>query len=108
MAKISLTAENLMSVAELQLYLEEITARSTPLENLLTLAQQLWGWEKEYQLPSDLFYARFMRGEMGDNLPFIKWAGRYELYLEAKWELQTQVMPLKVTDHAEKISLAFA
>jgi hypothetical protein len=27
-----------------------------------------------------------MRGEMGDDLPYIKWAGRYELYLEAKQE----------------------
>ncbi len=44
-------------------------------------------FEQEYHFASDVFYARFMRGEMGDALPFIKWAGRYELYLEAKKEV---------------------
>jgi hypothetical protein len=42
-------------------------------------------------MATDVFYARFMRGEMGDALPFIKWAGRYELYLEARQEIDKQL-----------------
>jgi len=51
-----------------------------------------------------------MRGEMGDALPFIKWAGRYELYLEAKQELESQIAKipqlgsqLVKIPHAEKL-----
>ena len=48
------------------------------------LLRELVAFEDKYDMASDVFYARFMRGEMGNDLPFIKWAGRYELYLEAK------------------------
>jgi hypothetical protein len=38
-----------------------------------------------------------MRGELGDDLRFIKWAGRYELYLEAKQKIDHQLAHLPVT-----------
>ncbi|GAB4149350.1 MAG: hypothetical protein Fur0021_10210 [Candidatus Promineifilaceae bacterium] len=42
-------------------------------------------------MATDVFYARFVHGEMGDNLPFIKWASCYELYLEARQEIDSQL-----------------
>jgi hypothetical protein len=36
-----------------------------------------------------------MRGELGDDMDFIKWAGRYELYLEIKQEGDSKLTELK-------------
>jgi hypothetical protein len=35
-------------------------------------------------MSTEEFYERFMRGEMGDAMDFIRWAGRYELYCRVK------------------------
>ena len=84
MAKITITKDNLLNLTEFKVLLEQMETRSSTLDDILGLLRQLVAFEQEYSLASDVFYARFMRGEMGDDLPFIKWAGRYELYLEAK------------------------
>ena len=91
MAKITITKDNLLSLTEFKVLLEQMETRSSTLDDILGLLRQLVAFEQEYSLASDVFYARFMRGEMGDDLPFIKWAGRYELYLEAKQELDRQL-----------------
>jgi hypothetical protein len=57
----------------------------------------LVSFEEKFDLASDVFYARFMRGEMGDDLSFIKWAGRYELYLEARQEFDKQLAEMPMT-----------
>ncbi len=96
MAKITLTQDNLLSLTEFQTLLEQLENRNSPLEDILGLLRQLVAFERTYNLPSDVFYARFMRGEMGDDLPFIKWAGRYELYLEAKQEMNQQLADMSI------------
>ncbi len=96
MAKITLTKDNLLSLTEFQTLLEQLEDRKSPLEDILGLLRQLIAFEQQYNLASDVFYARFMRGEMGDDLPFIKWAGRYELYLEAKQELNQQLADMSI------------
>lgn len=96
MAKITLTKDNLLSLTEFQALLEQLEDRNSPLEDILGLLRQLIAFEQQYNLASDVFYARFMRGEMGDDLPFIKWAGRYELYLEAKQELNQQLADMSI------------
>ena len=52
---------------------------------------QLAAFEAEYKMSSDLFYMRFMRGEMGDDRPFIRWAGRYEQYLEQREQIEAKL-----------------
>jgi hypothetical protein len=96
MAKITITKENLLTLAEFKALLEQSTNRSSALEDILALLRELVAYEDEYKMGSDVFYARFMRGEVGDDLPFIMWAGQYELYLEAKQEIANQLpqMPL--------------
>jgi hypothetical protein len=98
MAKITLTKENLLSLAEFKTLLEQTETRSTTMDYIFRLLRELVSFEEEYNMATDVFYARFMRGEMGDDLPFIKWAGRYELYLEARQEIDNRLaeMPLTV------------
>ena len=84
MAKITITKDNLLSLDEFQILLEQMDSRTSAMDNILGLLREIVSFEEKYNLPSDVFYARFMRGEMGDDMPYIKWAGRYELYLEAK------------------------
>jgi hypothetical protein len=96
MAKVTITKDNLLSLTEFQMLLEQMEERSSTLDDILGLLRQLVAFEQKYNLASDVFYARFMRGEMGDDLPFIKWAGRYELYLEAKQELDQQLADASV------------
>jgi len=96
MAKIMITQENLLSPAEFKILLEQTTVRSSPLEDILGLLRELVAFENKYNMGSDVFYARFMRGEMGDDLPFIMWAGQYESYLEAKQEIANQLSKVAI------------
>ncbi|NKQ34349.1 MAG: hypothetical protein HF973_01900 [Chloroflexi bacterium] len=88
MAKIVITKENLLTSAEFKVLLEQMTTRSSNLEDILSLLRELIVYEDKYGMPSDVFYARFMRGEMGDDLSYIMWAGQYESYLEARQEIE--------------------
>ncbi len=96
MAKITITKDSLLSLAEFKVLLEQLEDRSSTMDYIFRLLRTLVAFEEEYNIPSDVFYARFMRGEMGDELPFIKWAGRYELYLEAKQEIDSLLTKIPV------------
>lgn len=43
------------------------------------LRQQIQDFETRYSLKTSEFYARFLRGQMGDQRDFIVWAGLHEL-----------------------------
>ncbi len=83
MTKITITKDNLLTLSEFKTLLEQTTARNSTLEDMLGLLRELVAFEDKYNMGSDIFYARFMRGEMGDDLPFIMWAGQYELIFES-------------------------
>ncbi len=91
MTKITITKDNLLSPAEFKTLLEQTETRSSTMDYIFGLLRELVSFEEKFNMATDVFYARFMRGEMGDDLPFIKWAGRYELYLEAKQEIDSQL-----------------
>ncbi len=55
---------------------KEFSIEETDLE---TLRQQLQSFEMHYSLKTSDFYARFLRGEMGDERDFVVWAGLQEL-----------------------------
>jgi hypothetical protein len=96
MAKIIITKDNLLSLTEFKALLEQTSARSSILEDILGLLRELVTFEEKYNMASDVFYARFMRGEMGDDLPFMMWAGQYESYLEAKQEIASQLAEVTI------------
>jgi hypothetical protein len=96
MAKIVITKDNPLTPDEFKKLLEQMVARDSAIENIVELIRDLIAFEREYGMTSDVFYARFMRGEMGDDLPFIMWAGQYELYLESKHEVESQIAQVPV------------
>ena len=82
MAKITITKDNLFNLAEFKALLEQSETRSVTMDYIFRLLRELVSFEERFNMASDVFYARFMRGEMGDDLTFIKWAGRFELYVD--------------------------
>jgi hypothetical protein len=87
-----ITRDNLLSQTEFRALLEQVETRSSKMDYIYRLLRELVAFEEKFNMSSDVFYARFMRGELGDDMPFIKWAGRYELYLEARQEIDRQLL----------------
>lgn len=73
---------------EFSLLLEEARSNANPLDDLLALGRQLLSFEQRYDMTSAEFYDRYKRGELGDDMDFVRWAGRYRLYLELKEEIE--------------------
>ncbi len=60
--------------------------------NMLSRAVRISGealrtFEQRYDMPSEYFFERMERGELGDSEDFIEWAGEYELLLRTQDEL---------------------
>lgn len=64
--------------------LQEARDQYDPLEKLLSLDRELIQFEQKHSLSSSDFYQHFQAGELGDTMDFIRWAGRYEMYLRLK------------------------
>ena len=64
--------------------LQEASASYDPIEKLIALDRELIKFEQKYSISSLEFYQRFQSGEMGDAMDFIRWAGRYEMYVRLK------------------------
>ncbi|MBU0511000.1 MAG: hypothetical protein KJ638_04770 [Chloroflexi bacterium] len=74
--------EGVMPQDRLTLFVVPAPARKMlPVEKsgLDGLRRQIQDFESYYSLKTQEFYARFLRGEMGDNRDFIVWAGLHEL-----------------------------
>lgn len=37
-------------------------------------------FEQRHQMPSELFYERFQRGELGDDADFFEWSAMYDIW----------------------------
>lgn len=68
MTKIVITKDNLLTPAEFKVLLEQTAVQNSALEDTLGLLRELVAFEEKYGMGSDVFYARFMRGEMGDDI----------------------------------------
>ena len=73
---------------ELKQILKTILDKTSPLDDFIQIIKDLNQLEQRYQMPSEEFYLRFQRGELGDSLDFIRWANRYEIYQETKADLE--------------------
>jgi hypothetical protein len=67
------------------------TTYASPVEALASLVRSLVAYEQRYQMSSADFYARYRKGEMGDNADIVEWAGDYQHYLELKDELEQKL-----------------
>ena len=79
--------------------LEEAQRNTNPLDALLALSRQLLSFEQEYSMSSDEFYVRYKRGEMGDDIDFVRWSGCYRLYHELKDEIEKS-LEMVITERA--------
>jgi len=92
MARVKFTKENMPKTREeFQRALKEAMSQSNPVDDLLELAVELHDYELEYGMTSAAFFAKYQRGEMGDAMPFIKWAGNYQLYVNLKNNIQASL-----------------
>jgi hypothetical protein len=80
--------DNIPTREELAQIIRELKARNRPVDDLVDLAQTLMRFEQQHDMSSTEFYERFNRGEMGDDMDFVKWAGRYRLYLDLKRKIE--------------------
>jgi hypothetical protein len=51
------------------------------------LVRDLTLLEQKHGLSSAEFYERYQRGEMGDEIEFMRWASKFEIYEEMKEDL---------------------
>jgi hypothetical protein len=68
------------------------TAYTSPVEALAALIRSLVAYEQQHHMPSADFYARYQRGELGDDVDFVEWAGDYQHYLQLKDELEQKLV----------------
>ena len=58
--------------------------KASPLEDFIRLIRDLTQFELQYQMDSPEFFRRFQQGEMGDQIDYMRWANKYEMYQEIK------------------------
>jgi len=75
------------SVTEFRHILQEAWQDSAPMDDFVQLVRDLTLLEQKYGLDSAEFYARYQRGEMGDEIEIMRWASKFEIYREMKEDL---------------------
>lgn len=73
---------------ELKQALQNALKNASPLEDFITVTKLLAQMESRHKIGSEEFYTRFQRGEMGDNVEYIRWATKYEIYQQMKAEME--------------------
>ena len=76
--------EQPMTIKQLREMMSEAGEKYDPLEELLQLERQLANFEQRFKISSQHFFERYQEGQMGDDVEFVRWAGRYRLYLRLK------------------------
>jgi hypothetical protein len=79
---------NIPTREEMHRLIEEMRQHANPVDDLLELARTLNGFEQKYHLTSVDFFEKYQRGEMGDDMDFIRWAGRYQMYVDLKHKIE--------------------
>ena len=89
MPRIKFTAETMpKSSEEFQRILREAWENASPLDDFVELVRDLVLLEQQYGVDSARFYERFQRGELGDNLDYFSWATKFEMYCQAREEME--------------------
>jgi hypothetical protein len=55
-----------------------------PIDDFVQLVRDLTLLEQKHGLSSTEFLQRYQRGEMGDDMEFVRWATKVEMYEEMK------------------------
>ena len=92
MPELSFTSENMPMAEKFQRMLAEAMSESNPVEELLELAHELQEYERKHEMSSSEFFERFQRGELGDDMEWIDWAGTYQLFQRLKRRVELALM----------------
>ena len=76
------------SDAALRETLQMALEKGSPLEDFIQLVRDLTQFELQYQMDSSEFFRRFQQGEMGDQMDYMRWANKYEMYREMKANME--------------------
>ena len=60
--------------------LQQALENTSPLDDFIQIIKDLAQFELKYNLDSREFFTRFQEGKMGDDLEFMRWATKYEIY----------------------------
>lgn len=71
---------------ELKQVLREALENAAPLSDFIQVVRELTQLELHYVMGSEEFFVRFERGELGDDVDFVRWAIKYEIYQETETE----------------------
>jgi len=70
-----------------------------PAEELLRLERELVRLDEKYSMSSAEFFCQYPKGELGDDVEIVEWAGRYRLYQRLKQTISNS-LNLVVTSQA--------
>ena len=88
MATVKFSQQNIPQSGEaLRQELQQALQNASPLDDFVSVVRDLTQFEHQYKLESGQFFKRFQQGEMRDEVEFIRWANKYEIYQEIKADL---------------------
>lgn len=58
---------------------------------LVAVAKLLSIYEGQYNMMSEEFYDKYIKGKMDDSEDFIEWANNYQHYLDIRQEVDIQI-----------------
>ena len=67
--------------------LRKALGAASPLDDFIQLVRDLTQLELQHKLDSQEFFTRFQQGKMGDDIEFMRWATKYEIYQEMKADM---------------------
>ena len=92
MPKVKFTKKNMpKSGKALVKALREAAKTTTPVDDLIELTRELVQMELKYKMPSDEFYKKFQKGEMGDSMEIMEWASSFEMHKSLQQGLESIV-----------------
>ena len=94
MATLSYTQETMpKSSEEFQRDLAGAIAKSNPIDDLLELAAELRGFEKQYGMASDEFYRKYKAGILSEELQHcMEWASFYRMYSNTRRAIENALV----------------
>ncbi len=70
---------------------KQVVQFDSPLDALLVIAKRLSRYEAEAGMDSEDFFARYSKGEIGDEARDIDWANDYRHFLSLRSELDKKL-----------------
>jgi hypothetical protein len=70
---------------------KQITEYTSALDALIAVTKQLRGYEIQYRMDSEEFFAQYQQGKTEDDEVFVEWANNYQHYLALHQDVASQL-----------------